>query len=98
MGILPAEDAIRAFAGKWLYADVKDCEILLRMRFRQGILGNQWWQYRVPGRGQLHWATIVGALAETGYDYVLCVENEDRALPGLPGIALGGRYLRQFLP
>ena len=67
------------------------------MRFRQGLLGNQWWQYRVPGRGQLHWPTIVGALAETGYDYVLCVENEDRAIPGLPGIALGGRYLRQFI-
>jgi sugar phosphate isomerase/epimerase len=98
MGILPAEDAIRAFAGQWLYADVKDCEVLPHMRFRQGLLGNQWWQYRVPGRGQLNWPTIISALAETGYDDVLCVENEDRALPGLPGIALGGRYLRQFLP
>jgi sugar phosphate isomerase/epimerase len=98
MGILPAEDAIRAFAGKWYYADVKDCEIIPHMRFRQGIVGNQWWHYRVPGRGQLNWATITGALTESGYDYVLCVENEDRGIPGLPGIALGGRYLRQFLP
>jgi sugar phosphate isomerase/epimerase len=98
MGILPAEDAIRMFAGKWYYADVKDCEVSPQMRFRQGIIGNWWWQYRVPGRGQLNWGTIIGALLESGYDYVLCVENEDRGMPGLAGFALGGRHLRQFLP
>ncbi len=98
LGILPAEDAIRMFNGKWYYADVKDCEISPQMRFRQGIIGNWWWQYRVPGRGQLNWGTIIGALLEAGYDYVLCVENEDRGIPGLEGFALGGSYLRQFLP
>lgn len=98
MGILPAEDAIRMFSGKWYYADVKDCEVSPQMRFRQGIIGNWWWQYRVPGRGQLNWGTIIGALLESGYDYILCVENEDRGMPGLAGFALGGRHLRQFLP
>ncbi len=98
MGILPAEDAIRMFSGKWYYADVKDCEISPRMLFRQGIIGNWWWQYRVPGRGQLNWGTIIGALLESGYDYVLCVENEDRGAPGLDGFAIGCRHLRQFLP
>ncbi len=97
MGILPAEDAIRMFSGKWYYADVKDCEISPRMLFRQGIIGNWWWQYRVPGRGQLNWGTIIGALQESGYDYVLCVENEDRGAPGLDGFAIGCRHLRQFL-
>ena len=98
MGIMPAEDAIRMFDGKWSYADVKDCEISPRMLFRQGIIGNWWWQYRVPGRGQLNWGTIIGALLESGYDYVLCVENEDRGAPGLEGFAIGCRHLRQFLP
>ena len=98
MGILPAEDAIRMFAGKWYYADVKDCEVSPQMRFRQGIIGNWWWQYRVTGRGQLNWGTIIGALLESGYDYALCVENEDRGMPGLAGLALGCRHLRQFLP
>lgn len=98
MGIMPAEDAIRMFDGKWYYADVKDCEISPRMLFRQGIIGNWWWQYRVPGRGQLNWGTIIGALMESGYDYVLCVENEDRGAPGLEGFAIGCRHLRQFLP
>lgn len=97
MGILPAEDAIRMFNSKWYYADVKDCEISPRMLFRQGIIGNWWWQYRVPGRGQLNWGTIIGALQESGYDYVLCVENEDRGAPGLEGFAIGCRHLRQFL-
>lgn len=98
MMILPAEDAIRAFGGKWYYADVKDCEVSQRMLFRQGIIGNWWWQYRAPGRGQLNWGTIIGALLESGYNYVLCVENEDRGLPGLAGFSLGCRHLRGFLP
>ena len=58
------------------------------MLYRQGIIGNWWWQYRVPGRGQLNWSTIIGALWESGYDYVLCVENEDRGFPGLEGFCL----------
>ena len=98
MMIHPVEDAIRMFAGKWVYADVKDAEISRNMLFRQGIIGNWWWQYRVPGRGQLNWGTVIGALVESGYDYVLCVENEDRGIPGLAGVAVGGRHLRQFLP
>ena len=98
MMILPAEDAIRDFAGKWYYADVKDCEVSPHMLYRQGIIGNWWWQYRVPGRGQLNWGTVIGALVESGYDYVLCVENEDRGMPGLEGFAFGCQYLRQFLP
>ena len=98
MGMLPVEDVIRDFAGKWYFADVKDCEISERMKYRQGIIGNWWWQYRVPGRGQLNWATIIGALLESGYGYVLCVENEDRGFPGLEGFAYGCKHLRQFLP
>jgi sugar phosphate isomerase/epimerase len=96
--ITPIEDAIRAFAGKWYYADVKDAEIDRRMLFRQGVIGNWWWQYRVPGRGETNWGTTIGALLESGYDYVLCIENEDRGIPGLAGFALGCRHLRQFLP
>ena len=98
MHILPVEDVIRDFAGHWYYADVKDCEISERMLYRQGIIGNWWWQYRVPGRGQLNWSTIIGALWESGYDYVLCVENEDRGFPGLEGFAFGGQHLRSLLP
>ena len=98
MMIMPAEDAIRDFAGKWYFADVKDAEISQRMLYRQGIIGNWWWQYRVPGRGQLNWGTVIGSLLESGYDYVLCVENEDRGMPGLEGFAYGCRHLRQFLP
>ena len=96
--IHPPEDAIRLFKGKWVYADLKDCEVSPQMLFRQGIIGNWWWQYRIPGRGQLSWGTIVGALNYAGYDYVLDVENEDRELPGPEGIDLGRRYLSKFVP
>jgi sugar phosphate isomerase/epimerase len=98
MMILPAEDVIREYAGKWYYADVKDCEISQRMLYRQGIIGNWWWQYRLPGRGDLNWTKMVGALVESGYDYVLCVENEDRGMPGLEGFAYGCQHLRGAMP
>ena len=98
MMMLPAEDVIREYAGKWYFADVKDCEVSPRMLYRQGVIGNWWWQYRVPGRGDLDWAKITNALVESGYDYVLCCENEDRGMPGLEGFAYGCRHLRRFLP
>ena len=98
MMILPAEDVIREYAGKWYYADVKDCEVSRRMLYRQGIIGNWWWQYRLPGRGDLDWTKMTGALVESGYDYVLCVENEDRGMPGLEGFAYGCRHLRSVMP
>ena len=40
------------------------------------------------GARQLDWGTVVGALVESGYDYVLCVENEDRGMPGLGRVRL----------
>ena len=96
--IMPAEDVIREYAGRWYYTDLKDCEVSPRMLYRQGIIGNWWWQYRVPGRGDLDWAKVIHALSESGYNYVLDVENEDRGMPGLAGFAYGGRHLRQLLP
>ena len=42
--------------------------------------------------------TVIGALCNVGYDYVLCVENEDRDCPGLEGFDVGWRHLAQFLP
>ncbi|MBD05370.1 MAG: sugar phosphate isomerase/epimerase [Candidatus Latescibacterota bacterium] len=98
MMIMPAEDVIREYAGKWFYADLKDCEVSPRMLYRQGIIGNWWWQYRVCGRGDLNWSKIIHALGESGYNYVLDVENEDRGMPGLEGFAFAGRHLRQLLP
>ena len=96
--IMPAEDVTREYAGKWYYADIKDCEVSTRMLYRQGVIGNWWWQYRLPGRGDLNWVKMIGALVDSGYDYVLCVENEDRGMPGLDGFAWSCQYLRGILP
>ncbi|MDA0336724.1 MAG: hypothetical protein O2782_16290 [bacterium] len=41
---------------------------------------------------------MINALSESGYNYVLDVENEDRGMPGLAGFAYAGRHLRQLLP
>lgn len=49
-------DVIRAYGGRIYHFDAKDCEILPARLARQGILGNAWWRYRLPG-----WARSTGA-------------------------------------
>ena len=61
-----ADEIVRSYAGKWFYADVKDCEVDREMLRRQGIIGNWWWHYRVPGRRELDWRKITVALRESG--------------------------------
>jgi sugar phosphate isomerase/epimerase len=94
----PVADVIRRYGERIYHVDGKDTEILRANLARQGILGNNWWRYRVPGMGELHWPSIISALLETGYDGPIDIENEDPIFPGLPGCALACRYLTSLLP
>lgn len=37
---------------------------------------------RLPGYGEVNWAKFVAGLSQVGYDYVLCIEHEDRRFEG----------------
>jgi len=92
-------DLIREFGGRIYHFDAKDTEILPVRLSRQGILGNGWWRYRLPGLGALDWKAIFSALGDIGYDGIIAIENEDPLCPGTPGVRWAADYLRaQLLP
>ena len=84
-------------------AEEIDIKIALAVAVRMGNIGcNPEMWYRLLDAVPfdligLSWAKVTGALMESGYDYVLCV-NEDRGMPGLEGFAYGCRHLRRILP
>jgi sugar phosphate isomerase/epimerase len=95
---IPVEETIRAYGSRIYHVDGKDTEILPEILRKQGILGNHWWRYRVPGLGAINWGGVVSALKDAGYDGAIDIENEDGLFPGQMGIEMAGQHLRQFLP
>ena len=94
----PVADVIRCYGSRIYHVDGKDTEILHGNLSRQGILGNNWWRYRIPGMGELNWRSLISALLEVGYNGVIDVENEDPIFPGLAGCTLACRHLASILP
>lgn len=89
---------IRRYGTRIYHFDGKDAEILPDRLAAQGILGNGWWRYRLPGCGGLDWGAILAALRDIGYTGALDIENEDPHAPGLAGVAWSAAYLRDRLP
>jgi sugar phosphate isomerase/epimerase len=96
--IAPVDSIIRRYGDRIYAVDGKDCEIIPEMLQAQGIYGNLWWRYRIPGYGDLNWAKVISALLDAGYKGGIIIENEDPLFPGKKGILMGASYLRQFLP
>jgi sugar phosphate isomerase/epimerase len=94
----PVADVVRRYGSRIYHVDGKDTEILHHNLFMQGVLGNNWWRYRIPGMGELNWRALISALLEVGYSGAIDIENEDPIFPGLPGCALASRYLASILP
>jgi len=92
----PVESIIRRYGDRVYHVDGKDCEIIPEMLAYQGIFGNKWWRYRIPGYGALNWASIISALLDIGFEGSIDIENEDPLLPGLEGIAFGRKHIKQF--
>jgi sugar phosphate isomerase/epimerase len=88
---------IRQYGSRIYHVDGKDCEILPDRLARQGILGSDWWRYRLPGQGQLDWPAIIAALHDIGYDGPITIEQEDPVCPGYEGVAVAGEYLREII-
>lgn len=89
---------IRQYGARIHHFDGKDCEIMPERLARQGILGNNWWRYRLPGLGMVDWRMVLSALKETGYDGPIAIENEDPLFLGLDGVAWSAHYLRSVFP
>ncbi|MBK8047466.1 MAG: hypothetical protein IPK16_10290 [Anaerolineales bacterium] len=69
---------------------------------REGIDGEGWWRYTLPGWGELNWATIISLLQQADYSGCLSIEHEDAVWERDEGSILQSllwskRYLEQFL-
>jgi sugar phosphate isomerase/epimerase len=93
----PVAEVIHRYGSRIYHVDGKDTEILRDVLGMQGILGNAWWRYRLPGHGELHWESIIAALHEVGYHGTIDIENEDPEFPGLPGCESALQYLAPLL-
>lgn len=91
-------DIVRRYGRRIYHVDGKDTEILPDQLATQGIFGNAWWRYRLPGCGALDWVAILSALRDVGYDGALDIENEDPLALGFAGSAWSANYLRGLLP
>ncbi len=86
MGIDPVE-ALRPYVDRIPHAQAKDIQLDPAARNRFGWPGRAverddpwdvgWWRYRVPGRGQVDWRSLIDAMYEGGFTGVLSVEHED---------------------
>jgi sugar phosphate isomerase/epimerase len=89
---------IRQYGPRIHHMDGKDCEIHPERLARQGILGNNWWRYRLPGLGAVDWVGVLSALKDVGYDGPVSIENEDPLFLGLDGVKWSANYLRTVFP
>ena len=94
--------ALRDHAHRIAHVHVKDT-VLDRARLAdEGIDGEGWWRYVLPGWGELNWARILAELQQRGYGGALSIEHEDSAWDQSEGavlqsLILARRYLEQFL-
>ena len=94
--------AVREYAGKVRHVHVKDTAIDRARLAREGIDGDGWWRYTLPGWGELNWATLLAELQRVDYAGCLSIEHEDAVWDRnegqiLQSLLLSKRYLEQFL-
>jgi sugar phosphate isomerase/epimerase len=72
------------FGERIYHAHAKDLMIDREGLYEHGILslGMGWQVPRLPGLGDVDWKAFFSALYGVGYDYVCCVEHEDRQWEG----------------
>jgi len=82
--MIDVDRVIREFGSRIYHTHVKDMEIDREGLYNNGIMsaGIGWQRPRLPGYGEVNWARFVAGLSQVGYDYVLCIEHEDRRFEG----------------
>lgn len=72
--------ALEEFRHKIYHFHAKDTVIHKDILSRTGILTDfSWWQYKVPGTGELDWNRLMSLLQQAGYTGTLSIEHEDAA-------------------
>jgi sugar phosphate isomerase/epimerase len=82
--MIDIERAINEFGERIYHVHAKDLEIDRDGLYENGIMsaGMGWQVPRLPGLGDVDWSQFMSALYRVGYDYVICIEHEDRGFEG----------------
>jgi sugar phosphate isomerase/epimerase len=78
-------EVVPRYASRIFHAHAKDTEIYPDKRAYQSIINHShrsWWEYRLPGRGEVDWKRWVDVLRANGYEGPLSIEHEDSAYAG----------------
>lgn len=94
---------ITEFKDKIFHIHAKDTSINRTRLMRTGFLTDfSWWNYRIPGRGELNWERFGTLLNEIDYNGTISLEHEDDAYEGSieaveKGLIDGKAYLETFI-
>jgi sugar phosphate isomerase/epimerase len=106
-------EVARNYADKIYDVHLKDTEISPLALHSGGINpvnGQQWWRYRIPGLGIIHWNEFFSILQGHAYTGAMSVEHEDDfygaddnpgpdfSEPYKIGFVMARRYLNQYVP
>lgn len=82
--LIDIEAAIDEFGERFYHFHAKDLQIDQQGLYEHGIMsaGIGWQVPRLPGLGDVEWNRVFSALYRVGYDYVCCIEHEDRQFEG----------------
>jgi len=89
--------ALRAHVQRIVHVHVKDTKIDQARLAREGIDGEGWWRYCIPGSGLLNWATLLAIFQASGYRGCLSIELEDEVWEHSEGQILQALLLSQRL-
>jgi sugar phosphate isomerase/epimerase len=104
---------IEPYLDRIVHTQAKDVETFAGKRNRFGFFGTVdkggnpwemgWWQYRVPGLGEVDWRSIIERFSELGYTGTVSVEHEDPVWSGTPekvkqGLQIAYQTLRPLIP
>ncbi len=94
---------IAEFASRIFHVHAKDTRIDRKRLGDVGILTDfSWWNYRIPGNGELDWNLFTEKLKEIGYAGTVSIEHEDADYEGTlekvqQGVLLGKQFLAEKL-
>ena len=93
--MIDIKSVIYEFGERIYHIHAKDLEIDTEGLYENGILslGMGWQVPRLPGLGDVDWAEFFSALYRVGYDYVCCIEHEDRGFEGTDELVKRGFLL-----
>jgi len=94
---IDVQAAVEEVKDRIFHTHAKDVTISRKHLARLGCLDGGWWQYSIPGSGDVKWGEYIRTLRRVGYDGVLSIEHEDGAVGVEEGFEKGLRFLSTYI-